>query len=208
MAKVAVADLANESLDKRVTSFWKTRGNHSRDGLILLDVCIQRAASESRDWDGLARFVSSALKYNQGPIVKKIIRSAFGDKLVWKTNSKHVAGGSFVIGWQGAFNLAGSNTYSVIRSAIEAGEGWDDKEFSTRINKVVLPVVKQRVVSDEAQAKAVKHLSAYVGKLAQDGFNVGAIIAALQKELALKAIPAGKVAKSVVNGIPVYTPDF
>lgn len=208
MTKVAMADLANESLDKRVTSFWNTRGRHSREGLVLLDVCINRAASEARDWDGLARFFSSALKYQQGPVIKRIIRAAFGDKLVWKADSNHAAGGTFVIGWEGAFNLAGSNTYGVVRQAVEAGEGWDDKAFAVRIGKVLPKTVVVRTATPEATAKAIKHLATYMDKLAKDGFNVGEVIAGVQKDMAAKRAEVGDVVKKVVNGVTVYEPKF
>jgi hypothetical protein len=63
-------------------------------------------------------------------------------------------------------------------------------------------------VTDEAKTKVVKHLKTYADKLRADGFNVGEIIAMLQKELAAEVVTSAPVQKSVVNGVTVFQPDF
>jgi hypothetical protein len=192
------------SLDVQVQTLWAARKQNGVEGLALLHKCIERTAKH-RDWDALSRFVMSARRHGQGARVGAIIREAFGDKLSFKANAKHPTGGTFVLGWQGEFDLRGSNTYGVIRDAVAKGVSWDDKE----LGKVLTKAPKaERKVTDEAKTKVVKHLKTYADKLRADGFNVGEIIAMLQKELAAEVVTSAPVQKSVVNGVTVFEPEF
>jgi hypothetical protein len=208
---VAIKDLAEKSLESKVDAFWASRAKSGRDGLVLLDICIQRAASQSRDWDGLARFFKMAQGTSQLPVVKRLIRAAFGDKLTYKVDTKHAAGGKFTIGWAGSFNLLENPLYAHVVAGIAAGEGWDDKRFTTRLN-AALPKIqaKPRKASKEATDKVIKHLSAYMDKLIADDFSTGDIMTALEKHLIAKAVQArpGTVDKMVVNGATVFEPGF
>lgn len=196
------------SLDMQAQNYWAGRKANGVEGLALLHKCIERTA-KYRDWDALSRFLVQARAHGQGARVVGIIRAAFGNKLTFKANAKHPTGGTFALGWEGAFDLRGSNTYGVIRDAVQKGMSWDDRELGKLLPKADK---KERQVSDESKKKVVKHLMSYTDKLASDGFNVGEIIAELQKELAakaaVKAAPVGAVQKKVVNGVAVYEPAF
>jgi hypothetical protein len=212
MAKaIPLADLEGKSLDSKIKAYFLSREKSGRQGLQLLDVCIQRTASQSRDWDGLARFLSASARTGQVDKVRKIIRAAFGDKLKWVASAKHPAGGKFIIGWDGSFGLLNSPTYALITKAIEQGMGWDDKAFNKILSDAMPTVKKARDgKSPEQVAKVVKHLATYTEKLKADGFDVGEVIAALQKELASKVVskPVAQVERQVVNGITIYEPNF
>lgn len=206
---IALADLAEASLKSKITSFFDSRDRSGREGLRLLDVCIQRAASQSRDWDGLARFFHRVQGTSQLGIAKKVIRAAFGSKLSYKANAKHDAGGTFTIGWEGSFNLIDSPTYKVVAAAITANEGWDSKAFNLRLNDT-LPKIEAapRKVTQEATDKAVKHLLDYTKRIRGEGFNIGEIMAAVQKQLAALPPVDKSVEKKVVNGVTVLEPNF
>jgi hypothetical protein len=207
--KIALADLEGKSLDSKIKAYFTSREKSGKQGLQLLDICIQRTASQSRDWDGLARFLHAASKTNQVGVVRKIIRAAFGNQLTWKASAKHPAGGTFVIGWQGSFNmLENSPHYKIISDAVEAGLGWDHKALAKLLNDAMPTVKKARVATPEQTTKVVKHLSTYMDKLIADGFNTGEILAALQKELASKAVAVKTVEKKMVNGVTVFEPSF
>ena len=192
------------SLDVQAQTYWAGRKANGVEGLALLHKCIERTA-QHRDWDALSRFLVSARQHGQGARVGAIIRCAFGNAITFKANAKHPTGGTFVLGWEGPFNLRGSNTYGVIRDAVAKGMSWDDRELGK-----VLPKAdkKTREASDEQKKKVVKHLKTYADKLKADGFNVGEIIAMLQKELAAEVVTSAPVQKSVVNGVTVFQPDF
>ncbi len=190
------------SLDVQVQHLWASRKQNGIDGLALLHKCIERTAKH-RDWDALSRFVIMSRQHGQGSRVGAIIRCAFGDKITFKANAKHPTGGEFIMGWQGEFDLRSSNTYGAIREAVAKQLSWDSKEVGAMLPKA--DKVK-RVVSDDAKKKVVKHLKTYTDKLKADGFNVGEIIALLQKELASTAIPVvdtGVVTDAVTGEVKV-----
>jgi len=177
----------NVKLWDQVGNLWAKHEENSKLGLVVLDKCIAKVAKD-RDWDALARFVGLANKVGQRAKVVKIIRAAFGDKLTYKMEKKHAAGGMFVIGWEGAFPLAGQNSYMAVKKAIAEGKGWDDAAFSKALNEVVAaPVKAARVVDDKQKAKIVKHMAEYILARVAEGFNQGELIAAMQKELMGKA---------------------
>lgn len=164
--------MAQAKLFDRIGSYWDSRQANGRDGLILLDECIRRTASKDRDWDALARFVARANMSNNAAKVKKIIRAAFGNQIVFKLDKKHAAGGTFELKWQGPFNLQGSNTYSVVKRAIEQGKSWDDKAFLLELGKV-LPEIEKPVkeIDDKEEEKIVAALAKKFAELQQKGVN-------------------------------------
>lgn len=177
----------------QVGAYWDGRHENGRIGLMLLNECILRAASKNRDWDALARFVSRANMSNNKAKVVKIIRAAFGNDLTFKLDAKHPAGGVFTMKWEGAYPLAGKNTYSLVKKAIENHKSWDDKDFLAELSKV-LPDV-ERVQKDKADL-----LSAYKAraeKWAKDnGITVDMLIATLQAK--------PRATSEVINGVVVH----
>ena len=167
-----MAQLKAPKLFDRIGSYWDSRTANGRDGLVLLDECIRRTASKDRDWDALARFVARANMSNNAAKVKKIIRAAFGNQIVFKLDKKHAAGGRFELKWEGPFNLQGSNTYSVVRKAIEQNKSWDDKAFLLELGKVLPEVVKPvKEIDDKEEEKIVAALAKKFIELQQKGVN-------------------------------------
>jgi len=183
------------SLESQVKGYWTRRDNNSVDGLALIDSCIKRFA-EHGDWDALSRFYVGSLKVGQGPAIARIIRAAFGDKVKFHLDAKHDTGGKFSKkNWPDAvFPLHESNTYSLIAEAVANKQGWDHKVFQKSLMEAMPKEKTQRVVSEESKKAVVKHLMTYTSKLVDDGFNVGEIIARLQKELAAAQVTVKAVA--------------
>lgn len=185
--------MAQPKLFDRIGDYWDARTSNGREGLALLDECIRRTASKDRDWDALARFITRANATGNAPKVKKIIRAAFGNSLTYKVDKKHRAGGVFTMGWDGPFNLAGSNTYSMVKKAIADGKSWDDRAFLVELNAVLPETPKAaKVVDAAAQTKAAKTLATKLAELRADGFDIAAIIREAQAELATKVIKVGE----------------
>ena len=171
--------MANEqTLESRVKGYWTRRDNNSKDGLCLLDEAINRFAAHG-DWDALSRFTVGAMKYGQGPNVKRIIRAAFGNSVKFSLDSKHATGGKFVkVNWPGqSFPLDGSNTYAKVKEAIEKGMGWDSKALTKALNDVLPALEKKKVeVNAEAYEKKAKALAKQLDELEKAGFNLGDLI--------------------------------
>lgn len=206
-----MAQVKAPKLFDRIGSYWDSRTANGRDGLILLDECIRRTASKDRDWDALARFVARANMSNNAAKVKKIIRAAFGNQIVFSLDKKHAAGGRFELKWEGPFNLQGSNTYSVVKRAIEQGKSWDDKAFLADLSKVLPEVPKpDKTVDAATQTKEAKALAAKLKVLRDAGFDLGALVREAQSLLAAnpQANADKSVGKKVVNGATVYEPAF
>ena len=180
-----------KKLFDQVGDFWNGVDHASALGLVLLDECIRRAAAKDRDTDSLARFVARAsMKGNRAKVVK-IIRAAFGNSITYATDKKHAAGGKFTIGWQGAFPLAGVNSYTAVKKAIADGKGWDDAAFLKSLNDVLMaPEKKAREVDEKAAAKVAKHVTDYLVARMKEGFNVGEVLDAVRKELLVAVKPA------------------
>lgn len=199
--------MAQMSLDSQIKSYWTNRDKNSARGLVLIHDAIKRFA-EHGDWDALSRFVTGAMKVGQGPAVKNIIRACFGNHVKWKADSKHDTGGNFTkVNWPGpAFDLSTSNTYGIIRSAVEQGKGWDNKVFQKDL-KDALPSVdkKARTVDDASIERAAKHVCTYLKKLEADGFPVGEVLAKVEKE---RKAAVATVQVKVVNGAKVFEPSF
>jgi len=194
----------------RIGNYFDDRHANGVMGLVLLDECIRRAASKDRDWDALARFVSRAGMSNNAPKIKKIIRAAFGNNITFAVDKKHKAGGRFTLGWDGAFPLSGSNSYSLVKKAIADNKSWDDKDFLAKLSEVIpdLPK-KEKIVTAAAQTAAAKHVQKYLKERQAEGFSVADIIKEAQALLAAdKAATVNMVPKSVVNGVTVFEPQF
>lgn len=191
------------SLDVQVKGYFSRRGENGVEGLKLLVDCIVRTAVH-RDWDALSRFITLAGKDESARSrVVKIVRAAFGDKLTYKSNNKHDTGGTIVMGWEGAFPLAGSNTWGIVKAAVAQGKTWYDREF---LKELPGPVAKVRTASAEATTKAAKHLAKYLLEREAEGFSTGEILAQVQAELKAKraeAVGLAVVEKKVVNGVAV-----
>lgn len=181
--------MAQPKLFDRIGNYWDTRTANGREGLALLDECIRRTASKDRDWDALARFIARANVTSNASKVKKIIRAAFGNNIIFTLDKKHPAGGRFELKWEGAFPLAGSNTYTMVKKAIEQGKSWDDKAFLLELGKVLpeLPK-KEKVVDAAAQTKAAKALATRLNDLRNAGFDIAALLREAQAELTTKVI--------------------
>lgn len=186
--------MAQPKLFDRIGNYWDQRTANGREGLALLDECIRRTASKDRDWDALARFIARANMSTNGNKVKKIIRAAFGNNVVFTLDKKHPAGGRFELKWEGPFNLAGSNTYTMVKKAIADGKSWDDKGFLADLSKVLPDLPKPaKTVDAAAQTKAAKALATKLAELRNDGFDIASIIREAQAELATKVIKVGEV---------------
>lgn len=179
-----------QSLDVAVQGYFQRRTENGVEGLRLLVNCIERTA-KYRDWDALSRFISLANQSNSRAKVVKIIRAAFGDKLTYKSSTKHDTGGTIVMGWEGALDLAGSNTWGIVREAARKGKSWDDREFQKELPGAEK---KAKTVSDEAQSKAAKHLAKYLMEREAEGFDTGAILAAAMAEIKVKRAEAAATA--------------
>ena len=210
MAQAAVKPKTPKLFD-RIGLYWDARTANGHEGLVLLDECIRRVASKERDWDALARFVARANMSNNAAKVKKIIRAAFGNDITFKLDKNHPAGGRFTLNWQGAYPLAGKNSYSMVKKAIEHGKSWDDKVFLKELNDVIPDLPKaDKVVDAAAQTKAAKAMAKKLAELRDAGFNVGDLIREAQAELAKNpaANSDGSTTKKVVNGVTVIEPNF
>ncbi len=181
---MAIAKVVAPKLFDRINAHWGDRQANGVAGLVLLNECIERTASKDRDWDALSRFVTLATANGQAGRVKKIIRAAFGDQIKYAPSKQHASGGTFVMGWAGEFNLAGSNTYTVVRRAIEDGVNWDSNAFQKALSEVLPEAVKPPVkVDDKAQAAAAKHLYEYIAEKVKAGMDQGVLMDAVQKML-------------------------
>ena len=204
-----MAKLIDRPLAEQSVAFWAARGRTGAAGLVLLDKLMKNVA-EHRDWNGLAIFLKGAKAAKQDAIVKRIIFHVFGTNLVAKTVAvdKHKSGISFVMKWDGALDLSQSNSYSVIRAAIDAGKSWDDL---TLFKSLAKPEPKVKTRDSARYASEGKALKNKFDKLRAEGLNIMDILKAAGVILSpLDVAPAerGLVEKSVVNGVTVYTPDF
>lgn len=173
----------------QVGQYWDARHTNGQVGLALLDQCIRRAASKNRDWDALARFVTRAGNSGNRAKVVKIVRAAFGDKLTYKADAKHPAGGVFTMDWTGAFPLKESNAYTSVTKAIADSKSWDDRDFLKALSEVIPAKAKPPVVADaKATEKAAKHLTDYILAKVKEGFKAGEIMAMVQANLKAQTV--------------------
>lgn len=191
------------SLDVQVKDYFGRRVENGVEGLKILVQCIERTAKH-RDWDALSRFMTLAAKTESSRArVVKIVRAAFGDKLTYKSNSKHDTGGTMIMGWEGEFNLRGSNTWGIVKAAAEKGLSWTDPAF---LKELPGATPKAPTVDAAATEKKAKHLAKYLLEAEAAGFSIGDILAMAEKEVKAKHVtskPVSAVTKKVVNGIEV-----
>ena len=205
----AVKKVAAPKLFDRIGTYFDSRHANGVDGLVLLDECIRRTASASRDWDALARFVSRANMSGSAAKVKKIVRAAFGNSLTFVMDKKHPAGGRFEMKWEGAFPLAGSNTYGFVKKAIADSKSWDDADLQKKIGEII-PDLPKKDKSVDAAAQTIKAKAIVRSLLAakEDGFEVGPLMREIEALLAAAKKPSELIAKSVVNGVQIFEPKF
>lgn len=191
------------SLDVQVKDYFGRRTENGVEGLKILASCIERTAKH-RDWDALSRFMTLAGKTESSRSrVVKIVRAAFGDKLTYKANAKHDTGGTMIMGWEGEFNLRASNTYGIVRDAVSKGKSWTDPAF---LKELPGATPKARTVDAAALEKSAKHLAKYLMEREAEGFSIGDILAAADKEIRAKRVdskPIAAVTKRMVNGAEV-----
>jgi len=200
---------AAPKLFDRIGNYFDSRHQNGVDGLVLLDECIRRTASAHRDWDALARFVSRANMSGSAAKVKKIVRAAFGNSLVFTTDKKHPAGGRFEMKWEGAFPLAGSNTYGYVKKAIVDNKSWDDADLQKKISEIIPDLPKKdKSVDAAAQTAKAKVIVRSLLAAKEDGFEVAALMREIETLLIQAKKPSEVMDKAVVNGVTVYTPKF
>lgn len=198
----AVKKPATPKLFDRIGTYFDARHSNGVEGLVLLDECIRRAASTSRDWDALARFVSRANMSGSAAKVKKIVRAAFGNSLTFTTDKKHPAGGRFEMKWEGAFPLAGSNTYGYVKKAIADSKSWDDADLQKKIAEIIPDLPKKdKSIDAAAQTAKAKTLVRSLLAAKEDGFEIGPLMREIETLLAAAKKPSELVTKNVVNGV-------
>lgn len=175
------------SLNAKVNKLFDGNAKASVYGLSLLVECIHQTAKD-RNWDALSTFVTRAEASSQGRKVKQIIRLAFGDALVYKTDKKHPTGGVFVMGWEGEFNLRGRNAFlSAIADAERDGLGWDSKAFAKAVN-VLAPAKdktkEQKVRSSEETTKKANTILKAIDDAVAMGFSKADLMALINKAVA------------------------
>jgi hypothetical protein len=150
-----------ENLLGDVVSYFATRDANGIAGLVLIDRCI-RSTAVNRDWSGLSSFVTLANRAGHGNRVKKIIRAAFGDKLIYKVDKHHPTGGTFVMGWDAGKPFPLANTYSIVSKAIEDKTSWDSLAFTKALSEVLpAPVKPAPAVDEKATLAAAVHMYRY-----------------------------------------------
>ena len=204
MAKVKFED---KPLNDQVSSFWASRERSGKQGLALFVRLAENLANHG-DWNGLAHFMKGAKGAKQDTIVRRLIYHTFGDMLVMKASKDHPSGFTFTKKWDGpTFNLAGSNSFGVIKNA-PAGTAWDSPVL---FKALIKPPAKAKTLDAARYAAEGKALKGKFDKLRAEGLNIMDILKAAGVVLSsVDVAPAerGLVEKSVVNGVTVYTPDF
>lgn len=195
----------DKPLNDQVASFWASRERSGKQGLALFIRLAENLANHG-DWNGLAHFMKGARAAKQDGIVRRLVYHTFGDMLVMKADKKHPSGFTFTKKWEGAFNLAGSNSFGLLRNA-PAGTTWDSPVL---FKALIKPVAKVKTVDPARYAAECKRLAKMLDKLAQDGLLVGDILAGADKLREVRNLPAGAgmVEKKVVNGVTILEPNF
>lgn len=155
--------MGEKSLSTEAKTYWSNRHKSGHSGLVLLAKCIENVAA-NRDWDALATFVAGAGV--DRPKIGLIIRVAFGDKLKLVKNKEHKSGLSFKMAWTAAegFDLNASNTYGIIRQAIDNGKSYNSEDFLKACREVVGTPEKK----PNPLLKEVESVLKYLQKKAQD----------------------------------------
>ncbi len=193
MARAVNLSVDDEAgLVKAATSYWSGREHSGKAALVALDILFRRLAKH-RDSNGLQVFFAGAKAAKQDAIVRRLIFHVFGGKLALaKGKSNHPTKVSFVIGWQGEYDLDASNSYSTIKAAIDKGLSWDDVSLYKSLSK---PDPKVKTVDPARYQAEAKRIAKMLDKLAQEGLLVGDILSAADKLREVRNAPAQKAAK-------------
>jgi hypothetical protein len=126
--------MAKDNMTAKVKGFWTRQHTAGHIGLCILDECIRECA-EQRNWDPLSRFIS--LSGKDRPMIGLIVRAAFGEAIEYKADKKHDTGGRIKLNFEGAFNLAGRNSYGIIAKAIEDKKSFRSPDFLKALREAV-----------------------------------------------------------------------
>ena len=190
-----MAQIERNVTAKDVDLYFKGAQRNAATGLVLLDKLIHRVASKDADWDGLSRFIVLSGATGDAGKVKKIVRLAFGDSLIFAYSKTHATGGKITLKWKGNEGFVLGNGYNAVTDAIQTRVGWNDKAFLKSLDAKLAPKVqKKREVTDKASAAVEKHISDYLIARMAEGFNIGEILDRAQATLAAaKVAQAAKV---------------
>jgi hypothetical protein len=119
-------------LNAKVKDYWTARGKSASDGLAILDECIHQLAK--RNWDPVSRFLS--LSGTEKPKLARVVRAVFGDAVQYKVDKDHITGGKVTLKFQGDWDLEGSNSYAVIRGAVERGTAFNNPDFQKKLKEL------------------------------------------------------------------------
>ncbi len=190
-------------LNEQVSSFWASRERSGKQGLALFIRLAENLANHG-DWNGLAHFMKGARAAKQDGIVRRLVYHTFGDMLTMKADKNHPSGFTFTKKWEGVFNLAGSNSFGVIKNA-PAGTTWDSPVL---FKALIKPPTKVKAVDPARYATEAKRLAKMLDKLAQEGLTVGVILEAADKLREVRNAPPQDVQRRVSNGVTVFEPNF
>ena len=126
--------MAKDNMTAKVKGFWTRQHTAGHIGLCILDECIRECA-EQRNWDPLSRFIS--LSGKDRPMIGLIVRAAFGEAIEYKADKKHDTGGRIKLNFEGAFNLAGRNSYGIIAKAIDDKKSFRSPDFLKALREAV-----------------------------------------------------------------------
>lgn len=195
---MAQVKFEEKPLNDQVSSFWASRERSGKQGLALFVRLAENLANHG-DWNGLAHFMKGAKAAKQETIVKRLIYHTFGDMLTMKANKGHPSGFTFTKKWEGAFNLAGSNSFGVIKNA-PAGTTWDSPVL---FKALIKPPAKVKVVDPARYAAEAKRLAKMLDKLAQEGMIIGDVFAQADKLREVRNAPNTGHVRRVSNGVVV-----
>lgn len=184
-----MAAKVEKSLFQQAGDFWTKNGKLNKEGLVLLDKCIQRVASKDCDKDALTRFISRSGM--DQPKVARIVRAAFGNDLSYKKDATKPAGGVMKHNWNGPDGYVLKNTYAHVQQAMEQGKAFND----AGLQKAIAPEKKE---STKATAELLEAYKKRVESWAKEhNISMSTLIATLQ------AKPTAKVKEEIINGVKV-----
>lgn len=194
---MAQVKFEEKPLNDQVASFWASRERSGKQGLALFIRLAENLANHG-DWNGLAHFMKGAKAAKQDGIVRRLVYHVFGDMLIMKPSKDHQSGFTFTKKWDGVFNLAGSNSFGVLKNA-PAGTTWDSPVL---FKALIKPPTKVKTVDPARYTAEGKALKAKLDKLKAEGMNVmdilkaaGIVLSADDVSPEVRNLPAQKAAK-------------
>lgn len=145
------------SLASQVSNFWKTDRTHGVKGLILINDLFEQVRVE-RNWDALATFY--AMAEHERPLINRLIRAAFGDKIsVTKSGEEgkpsfHKSGFRFNLKWDAKDDVQFGNHYGLVRDAIESGLSFRSAGLHASLKKEMDGKEEKEPTELEVYAKA------------------------------------------------------